>query len=747
MTITKQDLWGDTDLPTLLANPEFREDSVREIILLPILKQLGYNDQSIIRGKSIKYKVGSTKTEHTLYSDYLLKVGENYAAVIEAKSPQKKITELEFITQAYNYASNINIRSTYFALCNGLEFSLYRTDNPTEPILYFELNQIEQNWELLVRYLSPTSFHSGKNIVYAKPKQTTWDDYLTRPMLEEIPVKKRAARRHFGVHPYFTRQSWNVVAEYIKNFSREGDLVLDPYGGTGVTLIEAMMNNRKGINIDINPFAIFLVKSLMMPINQSEFTDAFTEIKGEYIQKEPKTKEEIEQAIKLYTQPKSLPLPKGSDVDTVDQLFNHKQLAQLSLLKNLILKQKNPDIRNTLLLMFSGTVNRVNLTYHVGSYVTSETGFGGESAAIRYYRYRIAPNPTDVDVIKCFELRYQCLLAAKREMSYFINERTIENAQIIHGTATDLSTIKNESVDYIYTDPPYGKKIQYLDLSAMWIAWLDLDVSEEDYKLEAIEGGELEKTKTEYKELIAKSIQEMYRVLKFNRWMSFVFAHKDPEFWHLIVDTAERVGFTYVSAVPQKNGQTSFKKRQNPFTVLSGQLIINFRKDKSPTAFLKAHLGMEIGDIVMQTIEGIIAKNDGATLEQINDEIIIRGLELGFLDLLKKNFIDISAILASKFDYDEQTELFTIKKGAKFNTQIDVKLRVKYYVTSYLRRMERENKSAKFDEIVLYILPLLKNGETPKNQTILSVLEDIAYRDSNDNWRLKRAGQMTISDI
>ncbi len=49
-----------------------------------------------------------------------------------------------------------------------------------------------------------------------------------------------------------------------------------------------------------------------------------------------------------------------------------------------------------------------------------------------------------------------------------------------------------------------------------------------------------------------------------------VFAHKDPEFWHLIVETAEKCRFEYVGAVAQKNGQTSFKKRQNPFTVLSG---------------------------------------------------------------------------------------------------------------------------------------------------------------------------------
>ncbi|MFM6277669.1 MAG: hypothetical protein ACKN9K_04955, partial [Dolichospermum sp.] len=156
-------------------------------------------------------------------------------------------------------------------------------------------------------------------------------------------------------------------------------------------------------------------------------------------------------------------------------------------------------------------------------------------------------------------------------------------------------------------------------------AWLDLEVTEADYQQEAIEGGEHQKTKDEYNQLIAESIKEMYRVLKFDRWLSFVFAHKDPEFWHLIIDTAESCGFEYIGAVPQKNGQTSFKKRQNPFTVLSGQLIINFRKVRSPKAIMKANLGMDIAEIVIQTIEGIIAKNDGATLEQINDELIIKG--------------------------------------------------------------------------------------------------------------------------
>ena len=281
----------------------------------------------------------------------------------------------------------------------------------------------------------------------------------------------------------------------------------------------------------------------------------------------------------------------------------------------------------------------------------------------------------------------------------------------------------------------------------MWNAWLDLDVTSEDYELEAIEGGDKQKSKNEYNDLIAQSIKEMYRVLKFDRWMSFVFAHKDPEFWHLIINTAENCGFEYIGAVPQKNGQSSFKKRQNPFTVLSGQLIINFQKSKNPKAILKANLGIDIAEIIIQTIEGIIAKNDGATLEQINDELIIKGLELGFLDLLKKEYSDLTPLLMDNFDYNEETEIFSLHKDSKFQTNIDIRLRIKYYLLSYLRRMERENHNPTFEEIVFNILPLLKNGDTPENQTILSVLEDIAVHIGDDKYKLKQDGQQKLFNM
>ena len=744
--ISKEQLFGDLDFLSLDTNPDFKEDSVREVIILPILKELGYQQNDIVRSKNLEHpfiKIGSKKRKIYLIPDYCLQVENNFAWVLDAKAPDQSVLDSDHIEQVYSYASHPEIRSTYFAICNGIEFVVFRREATNKPVLQFSVDQIEHSWEKLSMLLSPGSFQVGKNITYettnATAKPRTEFDYSTRPLLEEIPVKKQQAKRHFGVHGYFTKQAWNVVDEYIKNYSKPGDLVLDPFGGSGVTPIEAMMNNRKTISIDINPMAVFMVQSLIAPVRIDDLGDAFRRVKDEYIANEPKTPEQIAKALIKYPYPKGFPLPKGSDVDTVEQLFSNKQLAQLALLKSIIKKEENTNIRDSLMLAFSSSVNKYNLTFH---YTKSEGG--GDSGAFRYYRYRIAPEPGEMPLMNIFETKCKKVFAAKKEMEFFINEQTIDDCKIVKDTATDLSWIPDESVDYIYTDPPYGKKIPYLDLSVMWNAWLDLEVTEQDREFEAIEGGEKHKNKDEYNQLIAQSIKEMYRVLKFDRWLSFVFAHKDPEFWHLIIETAESCGFEYIGAVPQKNGQTSFKKRQNPFTVLSGQLIINFRKVRNPRAILKANLGMDIAEIVIQTIEGIIAKNDGASLEQINDELIIKGLELGFLDLLKKEYTDLTPLLMSNFDYNDQIKKFTIKPDTKFRTYVDIRLRIRYYLLSYLRRMERENKQPHFDEIILYILPLLKNGTTPEHQTILSVLEDIGERVGQDSWRLNK--QRTLFD-
>src|SRR3989449_1101998 len=82
------------------------------------------------------------------------------------------------------------------------------------------------------------------------------------PILEAIPAARQDEARHYGVHPYFTRRPANVVRAYINRYSQEGDVVLDPFGGTGVTAIEAFLLGRKAIQNDLNPFANFIARNI-----------------------------------------------------------------------------------------------------------------------------------------------------------------------------------------------------------------------------------------------------------------------------------------------------------------------------------------------------------------------------------------------------------------------------------------------------------------------------------------------------
>jgi 16S rRNA G966 N2-methylase RsmD len=734
---------------TLLDSRDFKEDSVREEIILPFLKALGYapsGPNRIIRSKGLEHPfltVGSKKKPITLIPDYLLTVDGNFTFVLDAKAPPEEIKTGQNVEQVYSYAIHPEIRVELFALCNGRELILFDI-RQKEPVLYLPLREIKHYWDDLIKYLAPVKAATLlpqrlRNLSGIPKAALQYLDII--PPVEITSFQKQTAKRHFGVHGYFTKQIWSVVQQYVTTFTQPGDTVLDPFGGSGVTLVESLILGRKAIHIDINPLSEFIVKNLVKPVDLAALGDAFRHIKTQFEKHAPKTDDEIKKALKKYPYPQGVVLPKNSDVPTIEQLFSQKQLSQLSYLKFLIQKEDS-EVRGCLMLMFSGLLNKVNLTYHSSE---GRSEGRGDSSVFRYYRYRIAPKPAEVDVMTYFESRFKKVVAGKKEVAGLINANTVKNARVIKGTATDLSGIPNQSVDYIYTDPPYGSKIPYLDLSTMWNAWLDLSVSDEDFANEAIEGGEAGKNKQDYSDLLAQSIREMARVLKYDRWMSFVFAHKDPAYWHLIIDSAESVGFEYAGAVKQSNGQTSFKKRQNPFTVLSGQLIINFRKVRNPKTIGKIALGAPVMDVVMETVESVIAMHHGATLEQINDELVIRGLELGFLDILAKEYADLTPLLMQLFDFDDRTKTFNLLKNRKFKTHIPLELRVRYFVVSYLKRMEHLNKNPHFDEIILNIMPLLKNGITPEQQTILTVLEIVAERVGTDGWRLAKGGQQEFS--
>lgn len=83
----------------------------------------------------------------------------------------------------------------------------------------------------------------------------------------------------YKIHRYFARRPWNVFNEIIRTYSNDGEIVLDPFMGGGVTIYEGVSLNRKVIGYDLNPLSKFIVETMLeSSISIEEMDDAFSKI-------------------------------------------------------------------------------------------------------------------------------------------------------------------------------------------------------------------------------------------------------------------------------------------------------------------------------------------------------------------------------------------------------------------------------------------------------------------------------------
>src|SRR5213078_204386 len=157
-----------------------------------------------------------------------------------------------------------------------------------------------------------------------------------QPILEAIPAARQEEARHYGVHPYFTRRPANVVRAYVQRYSQCDDVVLDPFGGTGVTAIEAFLLGRHAIQNDLNPFANFIAQNIAdttlsttAPL-QSAFARVERECREDIATIESASSDQLLQWRKQLPLPQNIPLPKNSDAKLFFDLFTPRQLVGLA---------------------------------------------------------------------------------------------------------------------------------------------------------------------------------------------------------------------------------------------------------------------------------------------------------------------------------------------------------------------------------------------------------------------------------
>lgn len=148
-----------------LDDPHFKEDSVREEILAPLLRGLGYSatgENRIVRSKALVHPfvtIGTHKHKINIVPDYTLFVSGKPAWVLEAKAPGEDVRDPSHVAQAYSYAIHSEVRVSWYAVSNGGELALYHVhDATTRPRFSFELRGVHALWPALMDRLAPDAF-------------------------------------------------------------------------------------------------------------------------------------------------------------------------------------------------------------------------------------------------------------------------------------------------------------------------------------------------------------------------------------------------------------------------------------------------------------------------------------------------------------------------------------------------------------------------------------------------------------
>lgn len=151
--------------------------------------------------------------------------------------------------------------------------------------------------------------------------------------------------------------------------------------------------------------------------------------------------------------------------------------------------------------------------------------------------------------------------------------KSAPNVAVTTGTAARLP-LSDDTVDYIFTDPPFGENIYYADLNFLVEAWHGVTT---DAKPEAIIDKFKNKALPDYQHLMQRCFAEYHRVLKPGRWMTVVFSNSKAAVWNAIQVALQQAGFVVAEVTALDKVQGSYRQVTST-TAVKQDLVISAYK-------------------------------------------------------------------------------------------------------------------------------------------------------------------------
>jgi DNA modification methylase len=212
---------------------------------------------------------------------------------------------------------------------------------------------------------------------------------------------------------------------------------------------------------------------------------------------------------------------------------------------------------------------------------------------------------------------------------------------------TSLSSlIPVNSVDYIFTDPPFGSNIMYSELSFFWESWLKITTNN---LKEAIISNTQSKKESEYYTLMLASFNEYYKILKPKRWITVEFHNSKSSIWNLIQESISKAGFIISSVAILNKKQGSFTQVTSAGSVEKDLVISAYKPSSNFERRFISQAGQDLEiefinqHLSMLPTQSTVERSEKMLYSKMLAYYIQRGYEIrydakSFYSLLNQNF-------------------------------------------------------------------------------------------------------------
>jgi len=186
-----------------------------------------------------------------------------------------------------------------------------------------------------------------------------------------------------------------------------------------------------------------------------------------------------------------------------------------------------------------------------------------------------------------YESKRKRLVSAFRKLGAFSENYAIITTQ----SSTSLDTIPDNSIDYIFVDPPFGRNLQYSELNQIWEAWLKISTQRDP---EAVMDSSRNRDVYGYTRLMRTAFSKMNRALKPGRWITVVFHNSSNAVWQAIQEALMGGGFVVADVRTLDRQRETYKQSRQG--LVKQDLVISAYK---PVIDIGT-----IGDLISGTGEG-----------------------------------------------------------------------------------------------------------------------------------------------